>query len=311
VGSTPDTWNVEINQENVVSFLLNLDDQHADEFTVAATKCNNDDAYSISSSDNVADMSVTFINDVDIVDVTFCAKVVLSWNNGEAVEEVATLTFTMDVQATETDTETLETDTPETALQVTPQEDEVGMTMTVTRPQPTIDLAVQNTSPLYFGEDVLIAATSPRDYQFQLIGAQTQGTSDTPHDLTIVDGGPGPSGAVFKVNGFRLVDFTGSPITITLVIAWDVNGFDSSSGNNRNQNHGSNRNHRYYQLRHLVPLEVAASESGKGQYQLQIRTVLLPQETEVASRAQQQTAYGTMNAAAALIGLTITTVLVI
>ena len=124
-------------------------------------------------------MSVTFINQVSVVKVTFCAKVILAWNNGERVEEVATLIFKMEGEATETGTETLETDTPETALHVTPQEDEVVMTTSVIRPKPQIDLSVQNTSPLYFGQGILIEATSPKEYQFQFVTAQTQGTSDT------------------------------------------------------------------------------------------------------------------------------------
>jgi len=137
--------------------------------------------------------------------------------------------------------------------------DEVIETTFVIRPQPNIDLAVKNTSPLYFGEDVLIVATSSTDYQFQLITAQTQGSSDTPHELTIVDGGPGPTGVVFKINEFRLVDFTGSPITITLVIAWDVNGFDVDNGNLN----------RCLQLRDHLPSE-SASQSGTGRYQLRM-----------------------------------------
>lgn len=150
-----------------------------DEFTVTATKCNIDSAYLMSSTDSVTDMSVTFINQVSVVKVTFCAKVILAWNNGERVEEVATLIFKMEGEATETGTETLETDTPETALHVTPQEDEIVMTTSVIRPKPQIDLSVQNTSPLYFGQGILIEATSPKEYQFQFVTAQTQGTSDT------------------------------------------------------------------------------------------------------------------------------------
>ena len=133
----------------------------------------------MSSTDSVTDMSVTFINQVSVVKVTFCAKAILAWNNGERVEEVATLIFKMEGEATETGTETLETDTPETALHVTPQEDEVVMTTSVIRPKLQIDLSVQNTSPLYFGQGILIEATSPKEYQFQFVTAQTQGTSDT------------------------------------------------------------------------------------------------------------------------------------
>jgi hypothetical protein len=258
---------VEIGEENVVTFNFELAGEAENEFTVAATKCNNDGAYSIASVDSVTNMSVKFMNDESIVNAVFCAKVVLTWNNGVQIQDVASLTFEMEVEATSSGTQIVETDTPATSFQVVENDQEAQMEVSVVRSAPAVELAVTNPGPIFYGEDVMIVATSPNaGYHFKLTGAATQSSSGTPHDLNIVDAGPGESGVVFAVNGFRIQDFSGTSITITLEIAWDVNGFDDTDPNQRQRRRAQPR------VRH----------GGHTQYELEIH-VILPEETSAAT----------------------------
>ncbi|KAL3915583.1 MAG: hypothetical protein SGILL_005581 [Bacillariaceae sp.] len=241
----------------------------------------------MSSNDDVSGLTLTFTNNENIVEAEFCAEIVLEWNNGEEFEEAASLDFNLQVEASSSDIATEEATTPETAIQVVPEEDEVEITVTVNRPNPSITLTVQNSGTLSFGEVVLIEATSPSPgYEFKLIGAESQGAAGTT-TLTVVDAGPGPSGVVFKIDDFQLEDFTGSAIDVTLSIQWDVNGFSNSDGGEA----------RRRSVRRLVPMDNflgstnSKSEQGEDQYQLQIHTAV-PSETSSSSVAGVLMAYG-------------------
>ncbi|KAG7372852.1 hypothetical protein IV203_033576 [Nitzschia inconspicua] len=245
-GTVPDPWNVDEDETNTVSFECEFAGQPTEQFAVVTTKCGSDSSYSISSTDDVSDVKVAFTNNENIVNTEYCVDIVLTWNNGINDVEAASLQFKMEVEATQSDTETKETETTDTSFQVVPQNDNVEMAIDVTRPPPPISLSVENNGPLYFGEAVVIKATSPKSgYEFELITAQSQGASGVVTDLSVVNGGPGPSGVEFRVLGFSMADFTGSSITMTLVIQWSVNGSGNNGiGNprgNGNWNRGGNR----------------------------------------------------------------------
>lgn len=263
VADVSEPWNVDDGEVNQVSFEFELADKPVEEFSVVATNCGSDDSYSITSSDDVSDMTVTFRNTKNIIDTQYCVVVALTWDNGEEVQEVASLDYTLEVEATESDTETVETETPETSIQVVEQVDDMEMTVVVTRPNPPITLAVTNEGPIFFGQDVIIEVTSlSAGYEFQLTGARTSS-----YELQVVEAGPGPSGVNFAVNGFSINDFAGPAITLILDIMWDADGFGNIGGNGR---------------RNLQP-NGKSSQRGTITFELQIETALPGTESHSSS----------------------------